>query len=349
MSRVLVVGGGLAGAAAASALGSRAVLVERMAAPHDKICGEFLSVEAGVVLAGLGFDLGRMGGRVIDRVRVRGAGRAVEAKLPFCGTGISRRVLDAALLEHAEGRGAKVVLGERVASLEASGAKGPVFLATGKHELRGVGREGAGTIDDMVGFKQYFRGADLGSVVEILLFEGGYAGMQMVEGGLINVCLVIDKARFQALGGQFSGVLEMISHGGWAFLADCVPVLGAPLSISGVPYGYLAPDDGLWRLGDQAAVIPSFCGDGMSIALHSGRLAARVLGDGGAAPAYRRQLMADVGRQVRLAAAVQRFTGGRLGRMLAMAGLSAVPGLAVWLAKLTRVREGALVAPRVSG
>ena len=46
----------------------------------------------------------------------------------------------------------------------------------------------------------------------------------------------------------------------------------ARLAISPIPYGYLARRiAGLWRVGDQAAVIPSFTGDGISIALHSAR------------------------------------------------------------------------------
>lgn len=47
-----------------------------------------------------------------------------------------------------------------------------------------------------------------------------------------------------------------------------------PLAIFGIPYGYIHNDPiniakGLYRLGDQMAVIPSFSGDGMAIALHT--------------------------------------------------------------------------------
>ena len=56
------------------------------------------------------------------------------------------------------------------------------------------------------------------------------------------------------------------------------PCWTAPASVAGLPYGYLcrASDcaDGLYRVGDQFAVIPSFTGEGIAIALRTARLAA---------------------------------------------------------------------------
>ncbi|WP_439533442.1 NAD(P)/FAD-dependent oxidoreductase [Polymorphobacter sp.] len=345
MTRALIVGGGLAGSAAAAMLGRGAVVHEREADAHDKICGEFLSVEAGETLAAIGFDVGALGGARIDRIRFHAGDRTVEARLPFVATGVSRRCLDEALLAHAGRQGAAVVR-TAIASLEEARLRadgGPLLIATGKHELRGLGRDRAGTIDDMIGFKQYFRAPALamrlGSAVEVTLFEGGYAGLQRVENGVINLCLLLEKRRFQALGGRWEGVFgSLLGENGLERLADAEPLRAKPLTISGVPYGYLAPPaDGLWRLGDQAAVIPSFCGDGMAIALHSGRLAATMLEAGPLA--FHRRLRGDIGRQVRLATAVQRLAGTRLGRFALVSGLGAVPALIGTLARWTRVDQ----------
>ena len=56
---------------------------------------------------------------------------------------------------------------------------------------------------------------------------------------------------------------------------------GVRTALAAIPYGHLRlyPDPAepnLWRLGDQTAVIPSFSGDGMSIALHTAHLAAQL-------------------------------------------------------------------------
>ncbi len=72
-----------------------------------------------------------------------------------------------------------------------------------------------------------------------------------------------------------------------------------------IPYGHVRRrSDGIWRLGDQAAVIASFSGDGISIALHSAELAAATYLEGGDADAYQRRLSRDVTGQVLLATAL---------------------------------------------
>jgi flavin-dependent dehydrogenase len=357
MTRALIIGGGLAGAAAAAVLGRDAVLHERESGAHHKICGEFLSVEAGQTLAGLGFDLARLGGSRIDRMRLHAGRRSIETRLPFVATGISRRALDAALLAHARAQGAEIVHGAVASLAEAQARAGPgaLMLATGKHELRGAGRVKAGTIDDMIGFKQYFRSAEvaakLGSAVEITLFEGGYAGLQRVENGLINLCLLLKRDMFRTKWGTFQSLFgALLTENGLKMLGDAEPLLPKPLSIAGVPYGYLAPAaDPFWRLGDQAAVIPSFCGDGMAIALHSGRLAGAMVRAGADAGAYQRRLARDVGRQVRLATATQRLVGTPAGRFVLLAGLQAVPALMGVLARWTRVSQPVLSQIRHPG
>ena len=146
-----------------------------------------------------------------------------------------------------------------------------VFLATGKHDLRGVRRQPSQAAEDLVGLKMYFvldpaQRAELARHVEILLFRGGYAGLQLIEGGVANLCLLIDRARFKAAGGAWPGVrlyLEQACPHLARRLAGAAEVLDRPLSIFRVPYGHLhapGPADwpGLFRLGDQMGVIPSF-------------------------------------------------------------------------------------------
>jgi flavin-dependent dehydrogenase len=356
--KALILGGGLAGAAAAAGIGSGAVLLEREAGPHDKICGEFLSGEADALLGRLGFDLARLGGAPIDRVRLRLGTRVADARLGFVATGISRRVLDAALLEHAEARGADVRRGVTVRSLaeaQAMAAGVPLLLATGKHELRGAARARAGTRDDLVGFKMFFRAPGLArrlaGAVEVVLLEGGYAGLQPVEGGRLNLCLLVSRARLAELGGRWAGLWPaLLAEPALAPLGDAEMLLARPLAISAVPYGYRAQagEPGLWRLGDQAAVIPSFCGDGMSIALRSGGLAAAMLAAGAGAPAFQARLAAETRRPVGLAMAVQRLGFSPLARLGLMTGLGAAPGLMGWLARATRVMAPAQASSSMS-
>ncbi len=345
----LIIGGGLAGAAAAIEL-ARArrapLLLERESAPHDKICGEFLSGEAVTALAALGQDVRALGAVPITHVEMRAGTRTAAARLPFPALSLSRRVLDWALLDTAQHAGVTVQRGRHVRSLD--DLDGPILLATGKHDLRGHPRPPG---RDEIGFKQYFAAPalaqHLAGTVRVVFFDGGYAGLQPVEGGRLNLCLLVDGPHYRTLGDWPALLARLCREPGLAALADAQPLLPRPLAISRVPYGHLAQPagDGLWRLGDQAAVIPSFCGDGMAIALESGRLAAAMLAEGADADAYQAALLARTRRPVRLAMAGLSLARHPLGRLAALAGLSAVPGALALMARLTRVADPGTLAP----
>ena len=362
----VVVGGGLAGGAVATALaeaGRSVILLEREAGPHDKVCGEFLSREAVLYLEALGIDLHALGACRIHSVRLASGHEVATVKLPFPALSLSRRALDLALLNRAADAGAEVRWGARVQSLDsrqgewqARLADGDVvnaraaFLATGKHDLRGHPRP-AGLQSDLIGFKMHLRllpeqAALLSGHVELTLFESGYAGLEAVEGGLANLCLLVKRARFAALGQQWGALLEAICGESPSLgrrLDGAQPCWERPLAISSIPYGYVrGTGDALWRLGDQAAVIPSFAGDGMSIALHSARLAAAFFLRGSPAAAYQRQMARDVGMPVRCATILSIASVHPMGKALIGWGVSRLPGIMSVVAGATRVPTAAL-------
>ncbi|WP_230533631.1 NAD(P)/FAD-dependent oxidoreductase [Microvirga roseola] len=324
-------GGGLAGAAAACTLAQASrptLLIERDTAPRHKVCGEFLSIEAQTYLARLGLDLDGLGASHISSIRLINGRRAAEVDLPFTARGVSRMSLDEALLHRAESLGAKLIRGAVVRNIAADGQgiharadelgvlrPDALFLATGKHDVKGAKRPRSGTSNDLIGFKAHYRLAErqsslLDGRVEVILFTGGYAGLQMIEDGVANLCLVITQARFKAVGRTWSGLLHSIADETRAFhdrLEGAALLFERPLSISQVPYGFVhlpnpVEPQGLFRTGDQAGVIPSYTGDGMAIALHSGCLAALTyLTHGRASSIFHSQLRADILHQIRLA------------------------------------------------
>ncbi len=365
----LVVGGGLAGPAAAIWLaraGRPVQLWERERIATHKICGEFLSWEAQGWLADLGLDLDALGAVAIDRLRLVTAERAAAAPLGFTARSVTRRSLDAAMLDLASAAGADVQRGVTAREVTADGSvvashgslrPDQLFVATGKHNLRGIGRDGEGTLNHQLGFKAYLRlspeqRAELSGHVELILFDGGYAGLQMVERDAANLCFLVSPERWRRTGGDFTALLAdlgaEVPHLARR-LEGAVPLLDRPLAISGVPYGFLfrggAGEPG-WRLGDQAAVIPSFTGDGMSLALHSARLAAEALLTGAGAEAYYRRLGRDAGGAIGRATFLQRQSerpglGGK-----AVAALAAIPSLGRVAARFTRLSPRAVARAR---
>ena len=364
MTDVVIVGGGLAGGSAAAILaraGVRPLLLEREREPRDKICGEFLSAEAQAYLTAIGLDLGRLGGARIGAVRLISGRRSVVSPLPFTALGLTRRRLDEAVLGHAERSGACVErsvavrsiapgrLETSVGELEAS----TILLASGKHDVRGARRDVSGADQGMIGFKSYFRlsetmRAALQGFVEIVVFDGGYAGLQLVEDGVANLCLLVRRERFDAAGRTWPLLLDRLLAEPHlqARLGDAVELSARPLTISDVPFGFVHRSGGGWpslfRLGDQAAVIASFSGDGMSIALHSASLAARAVLEGADAGAYHARLHADIARPVGLARWLQRRLEAWPGPQPALFALGLFPRALARLAAWTRVPEPAL-------
>lgn len=328
----LILGGGPAGAALAVRLArsGRAVqVIEQSAAAHHKMCGEFLSREAVAYLDALGLDLQALGAAPIHGVRLFARRLIGACDLPFPALSLTRRSLDEALLALAARSGAKILRGRRVDALTPSAslwtaringgecrAARSVFLATGKHDLPGH-RRPPGRQNGLIAFKMYFRLApaqqrELRGWVELFLFPGGYAGLQLSEEDSANLCLLVERETLAARGPHWPALFAHLLRCCDALagrLDAAQPLLAKPLALSSIPYGLLVANaqPGLWRLGDQAAVIPSFSGDGISIALHSAHLAADFYLRGATPAEFAHSLGGELRASVGLATALSRL------------------------------------------
>jgi flavin-dependent dehydrogenase len=342
--------------------GREVTLLERERGPHHKVCGEFLSREAVDYLAQAGVDPLSLGAQTIRFVRLASKRRTVETKLPFTALSLSRAVLDEAMLARAAQAGCNLQRGAFVESLSAGDGQwhaqlrggdccsaATVFLASGKHDIRGLERK-AGPHGDLVGFKLQWRLAPaqtqaLREFMELYLFPGGYGGLSLVEADAATLCLVVRRAVLRRLGG-WPELLASIQNDNPRVaqrLNGATPLWQRPLAVSSIPYGHLAShSDGLWRIGDQAACIPSFTGDGMSIALHSASLAVQMALAGESADQYQRALHAQLRRGMGLATTLSRTIVSSVGRALAPLGLSLFPGSMQWIANATRIPNRAL-------
>ena len=85
-----------------------------------------------------------------------------------------------------------------------------------------------------------------------MLFSGGYAGLQPVEGGIANQCLLVDRDRFAALGRDWRALVAGVPHLAGRLTGARVRH-ARPLAVAGMPYGWIT-DDAAWgpvyRLGD---------------------------------------------------------------------------------------------------
>jgi flavin-dependent dehydrogenase len=367
---VLILGGGVAGCAASIALarnGRRVTLIEREPEPRHKVCGEFLSGEALEDLHLLGIDVASIGAVPIDYVRLAAARRAAQAPLPFPAKSLTRKALDTALIAEAIAAGVSLEQGRSVQSLartspgvwqatldDGTTREAPtVFLATGKHDLRGYARP-----DDphrWVAFKMYFRlapgqAAELDRASELMLYPGGYGGIQPVESGIANLCCVVQQRYLATTGNRWEQFLAKMQRDCPHLamrLAGAEPLLAKPIAITHIPYGFIRPttEDGLYCIGDQAAVIPSFTGDGISIALHTARCAVAAYVAGESAPVFQAKLRSALLTQMRLAEFAADGLNNSFARAVLPFCLRVWPGVMRVTAKLTRVTHHAAVTP----
>lgn len=353
----LIIGAGPAGCAAGLALakgGVRPHIIERARETGDAICGGFLSWKTLKSLESIGVS--GLGGHPVDTLHVFAGGATASARLPAGAVGVSRHRLDTVMQAAFVGQGGTIERGvtvrhwaDGVVATDA-GEQRPqsLFLASGKHDIRGLARP-RDADDPAMGLRVRLPASAalarlLEGRIELHLFDGGYVGLLLQEDGSANFCLAVRKSRL-AVDGSPAALL--------ARLAGCNAALGARLgaidalptidAIAAVPYGWRARDTvpGVFRLGDQAAVIPSLAGEGIGIGVASGIAAARAWTESGpaAAPAYQLRFARQTARPVAVAKLLWE-QGERPGpAWFATRTLALVPSLARLAARLTRVGD----------
>jgi hypothetical protein len=227
-----------------------------------------------------------------------------------------------------------------------------VCLATGKHDLRNLARPPRP--DGLLGLKMYYQlapeqRAALHGCIELLLFRGGYAGLQLVEQDRAVLCMLLPAARYRHAGSRWDTLLDGLADEAPLLssrLAGATPCLERPLAIAGTPYGHLhrttrqAPPD-LFRLGDQACVVPSLAGDGMAIALHSAKAATSTWLRGGNAADYHASFARQASVPMRLASLIHFACRTPAAQPVVAAACRAWPATLGLAASLTRVARSA--------
>ena len=336
--------------------GEKPLLIERSRETGDAICGGFLSWRTLETLARLGVEADALNPAPTTRVRLFAGGRRADAALPRPARSVSRRKLDTVLLKAASEAGAGIDRGVAVRAIEDTvrlddGTElnpAALFLASGKHDVRGLARPAeARGLDPTLGLRVRIAAAPgltqlVGNAIELHLFDRGYVGIALQEDGSANVCMAVHRSRLNeagdperllaALGNECPALGERL-----AYRAGCEAID----AIANVPYGWRLREGhaGLFRLGDQAGVIPSLAGEGMGIALASGVSAVEAFARGGSEAAadwqvrFAHEIELPIGVARTIAALGERRASA--GALVAVARLA--PSLVDWAARLTRV------------
>ncbi len=299
---VVVIGAGLAGSSMAAALahcGWDVLLVESDHLPRHKVCGEFLSPESQTILQTLGLveAVAALQPTALTRARlVTQRGLNIQTELPGVAWGISRFALDQALAQSAQAQGAELEMGLTVKGytrqatsfcVQLQGKTGTtlvqtrtVIAACGRHSGAGLPPPSRPQTRQQltVGVKTHYTGIEMPAQVELYFFPGGYAGVNRVEAGRVNVCLLAAYTAFAQAGKRVDGLINYAAAWNPALkerLALGHVVVESATAVAPVDlYRPATPWADICCLGDTVTMIPPFCGDGMAMALRSTELCA---------------------------------------------------------------------------
>lgn len=281
---LIVAGAGPAGSACAITAargGARVLLLEKDRFPRHKVCGEFVSSESLRLLHSLlqedPFQLLLQ----IPLARIFLDGKNLDLPVAPAARSISRYELDSALLNAARKAGATVheetavrqVLPGKLFSVNVGAnmfkAKA-VVNATGRWSQ--LTRTRTKLQEKWIGLKAHFTEALPQKSVDLYFFAAGYCGVTPVSENAVNVCAMVNAEAATSLERVFALHPRL-----WRRSRDWEPCFGT-ISTSGLHFREPTTEDrGMLVAGDSAAFIDPFVGDGISLALHSGTLAAESL------------------------------------------------------------------------
>lgn len=296
---VAIAGGGLAGLALSIQLarnGQTVLLLEKEQYPFHRVCGEYISFESWDFLTGLGINLLELGVSTITKLEVSAAsGNLLTQKLPLGGFGISRYILDNELARIARSLGVQLLENIKVNDIEflhdhflvdtnSGQFKAKVACGTfGKRSnldirwKRSFTMASKNKLNNYVGVKYHIQLDYPPDTIALHNFSNGYCGISKIEGNKYNLCYLTSAENLKKCDGQIkemeSKILQQNPHLHKIFSSARL-LFESPLTISQISFDKKSHvENHILMIGDAAGMITPLCGNGMSMALYSSKIA----------------------------------------------------------------------------
>jgi len=280
---LIIVGAGPAGSACAitaARAGAKVLLLEKDRFPRHKVCGEFVSPESSRLLEQL-----LNGNPFQDKPQIHATHifmerRSVSMRISPAAQSIPRFELDAALAESARSSGMEVQEETAVRELRENHRFEiitPAKTFTARAVVNATGRwsqltQRPAVPEKWIGLKAHFYEVNPSPSVDLYFFDGGYCGVQPVGDDTVNACALVRSSAARSL------EEVLVLHPFLARRSQHWKQLFPTVTTSGLYFRKPQTDhNGMLLAGDAAGFIDPFAGDGISLALHSGALAAESL------------------------------------------------------------------------
>ncbi len=279
----IIIGGGVAGLCAAihlGELGVRSLIIEAGEYPAQKVCGEFLSPEALPILRRWGICPVE-----IEEAVFHVGNDALRYHFPSPAGGLSHLVLDPELVKRAEK--ATFLTNTRVLHFEPGLAGHRLELSNGTtlhvpNVIIATGRLPYLSQQPPKlpyrGIKAHFAHVETRGALNMFFFEKGYLGISPIEEGKCNVAALVRAETWEQWNRSGNGVEALLNtHPQIKALLSKGTLLFADWMTTPAPaFGMKHPPDWphVYFVGDAAATIPPVTGNGLTLAIKSGMLAA---------------------------------------------------------------------------
>lgn len=295
---IIVIGGGLAGLVSSILLsrkGKRVLLIEKKTYPFHRVCGEYISNEVLDFLKREQLYPDFLEIPTISNFEFSDTkGKSVRIPLDLGGIGISRYMLDEWLYQKAKAAGVEVKTKIQVfdAAFEERTEKfaltlsdhsiveaGFVIGAFGKRSKldKTLDRPFIQKGSSYIGVKYHIHADFPRDTVALHNFSGGYCGLNAIENGKVNLCYLGNRDQLRMCG----SIEEMERQILWKnpilkkIFQESEFLLEKPEVINEISFEPKMPvEQHILMAGDAAGLITPLCGNGMAMAIHSGKMAA---------------------------------------------------------------------------
>lgn len=300
MKKVVIIGGGLAGLISSILLtrkGIAVTLIEKKVYPFHRVCGEYISNEVIPFLKSNNLFPSEFNPTNITQFQLTAVnGKSSTLPLDLGGFGISRFTLDYFLKQEAEKSGVKILENTEATDVRYTGygfellannnalTADVVLCAFGKRAKLDVEwrRSFTQTRSPYVGVKHHLKTNHPNNLIALHNFEGGYCGISNIEAGKTNLCYLVHRDKVRKAGSIERLEQNVLKKNPWlkTIFDSSEFLFDKPEVINEISFATKEPVyNNMLMIGDAAGMITPLCGNGMAMAIRSGKMAAELVAD----------------------------------------------------------------------